>query len=196
MTVIRTIWNRVAFLPLFICFIWPQAAECALADTNQLQQGTTPTVGCTASPTKIQLGATVIITANASGNDFIYGFGSSEGTLIVKGNSATLNTAGISNAVRSITIVCSAVNLKGQTIQATTQVTISTPPVTHSLHPRSARCEWNSGRVPARNSVSRSGQCLEAYSHKASVSHSTIFTCFSRNRLTSKKSPNSGIQRS
>lgn len=123
-------WVGFAFLSLSIYLVLPQASSCGQADNDQLlKQGTGLTVSCTASPTKVRLGEAVTVTASADGSDIVYGFGSSVGTLIVKGNSATLNTAGISKTPAVINVVCSATNLKGQTIQTTTQVIISTPPV-------------------------------------------------------------------
>jgi hypothetical protein len=75
-------------------------------------------ITCNAKQQDVTHGETFKITIE-QGYRF-YAFGSSDGTLIVKGNSATLNTAGVNKD--SITVVCSAITFDGQIVQATTQV--------------------------------------------------------------------------
>ena len=82
-----------------------------------------PVLNCNADKYTINRGDAVDITIKSTVGGLIFAFGSSEGTLIVKGNTAKLNTAGVSEKTKNITVVCSAVDQYGQIVQATTQVT-------------------------------------------------------------------------
>ena len=133
---------RLSFLALFIYLLLPQASSYGQEDTNRRikEKDTALTLSCTADPTSVQLGEAVMVTAKVAAtkgepdvNDFIYSFGSSAGTLIVKGDSATLNTAGIKpKTVNAIHVVCSAVK-KGKAVVTETQVIISPTSVSAAM---------------------------------------------------------------
>jgi hypothetical protein len=96
-----------------------------------------PAAGKTRS-TAITLGQSAIIVAHAktNGRALIYTFGSDAGILTVKGNTATLSTAGITNpgTTQVIRVVCSALDLDGQTSQQT--VAVSFLPIPTDLAPQ------------------------------------------------------------
>ena len=83
----------------------------------QPQKGGNPIpLTCDAEPKIIKRGDAVKIKINSEGNGLIYAFGSSNGTLIVKDNLATLNTADVPDGISEITVVCSAVGSDGQIV--------------------------------------------------------------------------------
>ena len=67
------------------------------------------------------------ISADPARADLMYAFGASAGILTVIGNSATLNTATVPAATSEITVLCSAVDSSGNTVKATTTVTVPPP---------------------------------------------------------------------
>ena len=101
-----------------------------------IQQNDSLKVECVASPSEIQPGQSAEIKATAKGSNLIYSFGSSAGTVTVKGNIATLSTAGITTAVNEhleIKVACIAVDSSNLTTVTTTQVGVSLPPTSMDL---------------------------------------------------------------
>jgi hypothetical protein len=82
---------------------------------------------CNPNIDSIHRGDVVEIVINSNDTSLIYAFGSSFGTLVVKGNRATLNTAGVPDKVNEITVVCSAIDKAGKIVQTSTNVNL--PPV-------------------------------------------------------------------
>jgi outer membrane protein OmpA-like peptidoglycan-associated protein len=89
-----------------------------------------PTMSISASPASLPPGGTVNLSANCTSPDSVpvsvAGWTASGGTVSGSGSSATLNTAGTSPG--SITVGATCTDSRGLTAQATTQVTIETPP--------------------------------------------------------------------
>jgi outer membrane protein OmpA-like peptidoglycan-associated protein len=98
-----------------------------------------PTISISASPTSLQAGGTVNLSANCSSPDnvgvSVASWTASTGTVSGSGSSATLNTAGTSPG--TITVGATCTDTRGLTAQASTQVMIETPPV----NPEVARLE-------------------------------------------------------
>jgi hypothetical protein len=122
--------NAASFSQLF----YGLALSCVLlAPANgrgQTASGDGPPAGdqkfeCSAEPSQVKPGQLVRITVKPLRSDLLYAFGSSGGTLTVTGNSALLNTVGMKV---SVTVVCSAVDRSGRTVQATVTVDNITPP--------------------------------------------------------------------
>jgi hypothetical protein len=88
---------------------------------------TPPQLHCDSTPDHVVVGGTVTITVIPERDDLYYAFGASAGTLVVKRDSAVLNTSGLSEKDFPITVFCSAVGSDGQTVNAA--VNISLPPV-------------------------------------------------------------------
>ncbi len=89
-----------------------------------------PTMSCSASPTTAQVGASVTVTCNCTSPDgvpvSVASWTASSGSLSGSGNSATLSTAGVSPG--SVTIGATCTDSRGLTGQASTEVTVETPP--------------------------------------------------------------------
>jgi hypothetical protein len=81
---------------------------------------------CTASTYTIPLGGTVTIAFEQDAKGPYFAFGASQGTLVVNGSKAFLNTADVPAEKYPILVFCSAVNAQGQTVSST--VSINTPP--------------------------------------------------------------------
>ena len=56
---------------------------------------------------------------------WVYTFGSSDGSVLIKDNSATLNTAEITTTERSITVICSAIDKASGVVESTASVTVT-----------------------------------------------------------------------
>jgi outer membrane protein OmpA-like peptidoglycan-associated protein len=89
-----------------------------------------PTLSISASPTSLQAGGTVNLSASCSSPDSVgvsvASWTASSGTVSGSGNSATLNTTGA--APGSITIGATCTDVRGLTAQASTEVMIENPP--------------------------------------------------------------------
>jgi len=89
-----------------------------------------PTISISASPTSLQAGGTVNLSANCSSPDnvgvSVANWTASGGTVSGGGSSATLNTTGASPG--SITVGATCTDTRGLTAQATTQVMVENPP--------------------------------------------------------------------
>jgi outer membrane protein OmpA-like peptidoglycan-associated protein len=89
-----------------------------------------PTVSISASPTSLQAGGTVNLSANCTSPDSVgvsvASWTASAGTVSGSGSSATLNTTGA--APGSITIGATCTDVRGLTAQASTEVMIENPP--------------------------------------------------------------------
>lgn len=104
-----------------------QMADCSAQYT--IKQFEPPTVSCSANPSTVQPGDSATITATGSSpqnRPLTYSYSASAGTVSGNGSSATLSTAGA--APGTITVTCNVVDDKGQTANATTQVTVNAPP--------------------------------------------------------------------
>ena len=100
-----------------------------------------PTISISASPTSLQAGGTVNLSANCSSPDnvgvSVANWTASGGTVSGGGSSATLNTSGASPG--SITVGATCTDTRGLTAQATTQVMVENPPP--QVNPEVARLE-------------------------------------------------------
>lgn len=89
-----------------------------------------PTISISASPTSLQAGGTVNLSANCSSPDSVgvsvANWTASSGTVSGSGSSATLNTTGA--APGSITVGATCTDTRGLTAQASTHVMVENPP--------------------------------------------------------------------
>jgi outer membrane protein OmpA-like peptidoglycan-associated protein len=89
-----------------------------------------PTMSCSSSPSSVQAGSDVTITCTCTSPDSVpvsvASWTSSAGSVNGSGNSATISTAGA--APGSITIGATCTDSRGLSAQASTQVTVQTPP--------------------------------------------------------------------
>ncbi|HZP18109.1 MAG TPA: OmpA family protein [Terriglobales bacterium] len=89
-----------------------------------------PTVSCSANPTSVQAGGTASISCTCSSPDNVPvsmgNFTASSGTISGSGNTATLNTAGVSPGTVTVNASCS--DQRGLNTPATTEVTVTAPP--------------------------------------------------------------------
>jgi outer membrane protein OmpA-like peptidoglycan-associated protein len=99
-----------------------------------------PTMSLSASPTALTPGGAVNVTANCTSPDgapvSVANWTSTSGTLSGSGNSATLNTSGLSAGPVTVTATCT--DSRGLNAQASTQVTIQNPPPDKALEARLA----------------------------------------------------------
>jgi outer membrane protein OmpA-like peptidoglycan-associated protein len=100
-----------------------------------------PTVSISASPTSLQAGGTVNLSASCSSPDSVgvsvANWTASSGAVSGSGSSATLNTTGV--APGPITVGATCTDTRGLTAQATTQVMVENPPP--QVNPEVARLE-------------------------------------------------------
>jgi hypothetical protein len=118
-----------AALPILVCSaaLWLPADVLGQA-TPAVAPGRQPApLTCNPNVDSIHRGDVVDIVINSNDASLIYAFGSSFGTLVVKGNRATLNTVGVPDKVNEITVVCSAIDKAGKIVQTSTNVNL--PPV-------------------------------------------------------------------
>jgi outer membrane protein OmpA-like peptidoglycan-associated protein len=106
-------------------------ASCSASYTvKPLPPKNPPTVSISASPTSLQAGGTVNLSANCTSPDgvgtSVASWTASSGTISGSGPSATLNTAGTSPG--AITVGATCTDTRGLTAQASTQVMIENPP--------------------------------------------------------------------
>lgn len=89
-----------------------------------------PTMSLSANPTELVPGGTVNLSGNCTSPDgvpvSVANWTSTSGSVSGSGTSATLNTAGLAPGPVTVTATCT--DSRGLTAQATTQVTIQTPP--------------------------------------------------------------------
>jgi outer membrane protein OmpA-like peptidoglycan-associated protein len=101
-----------------------------------------PTISISASPTSLQAGGTVNLSANCSSPDnvgvSVASWTASGGTVSGSGSSATLNTTGA--APGSITVGATCTDTRGLTAQGSTQVMVENPPPP-PVNPEVARLE-------------------------------------------------------
>jgi outer membrane protein OmpA-like peptidoglycan-associated protein len=89
-----------------------------------------PTVGCSASPSTVNVGDSSTITANGvspQNRPLTYSYSATAGSISGNTSTATLTTSGV--APGTITVTCNAVDDKGQTASQMTTVTVSSPVV-------------------------------------------------------------------
>jgi hypothetical protein len=114
------------FLFLYMCL--PEARGLEQANDNG-KVHEPPPIKCNPDSDTVDRGGTVKIKIPTEGVGLIYSFGSSAGTLVVRQNEATLNTVGVdAKTIPRITVVCSAVDSTGQTVQASATVSLRTEP--------------------------------------------------------------------
>src|ERR1017187_6733308 len=82
-------------------------------------------LACISDPANVHKGDRVTITVKPMRPDRIYTFGSSDGSVLIKDNSATLNTAEITTTERSITVICSAIDKASGVVESTASVTVT-----------------------------------------------------------------------
>jgi outer membrane protein OmpA-like peptidoglycan-associated protein len=89
-----------------------------------------PTISCSASPASVTAGGTSTITCDATSPDgvpvTVSNWTSTSGAISGSGNTATLNTTGASPG--TITVSATATDSRGLASQASTQVTVQSPP--------------------------------------------------------------------
>src|SRR5271169_4803823 len=89
-----------------------------------------PTISISASPTSLQAGGTVNLSANCTSPDSVAvsvaNWTTGSGTLSGSGSSATLNTTGVSPGSVSVNATCTAT--RGLTARASTEVMVENPP--------------------------------------------------------------------
>jgi outer membrane protein OmpA-like peptidoglycan-associated protein len=102
-----------------------------------------PTMSISASPTSLQAGGTVNLSANCTSPDSVSvsvaSWTASSGTVSGSGSSATLNTAGTSPG--AITVGATCTDTRGLNAQATTQVMVENPPPPPPPNPEIVRLE-------------------------------------------------------
>ena len=89
-----------------------------------------PTVSCVANPSSVISGDSSTITASGispQNRPLTYSYSSTSGSVSGSGTTATLSTVGA--MAGSITVICNAIDDKGQTGSGTTVVMVSVPPV-------------------------------------------------------------------
>ena len=89
-----------------------------------------PTVSCVANPSSVMFGDSSTITATGmspQNRPLTYSYNSTSGSVSGSGTTATLSTVGA--AVGTVTVICNAVDDKGQTASGTALVEVSVPPV-------------------------------------------------------------------
>jgi outer membrane protein OmpA-like peptidoglycan-associated protein len=105
-----------------------------------------PTVSISASPTSLQTGGTVNLSANCTSPDnvgvSVANWTTSSGTVSGSGSSATLNTTGVPPG--SITVGATCTDTRGLAAQASTAVTIENPPVNPEVAQLEARLSLHS----------------------------------------------------
>jgi outer membrane protein OmpA-like peptidoglycan-associated protein len=105
-----------------------------------------PSISISASPTSLQAGGTVNLSANCTSPDSVgvsvASWTASGGTVSGSGSSATLNTTGA--APGSITVGATCTDTRGLSSQATTAVTIENPPVNQEIVRLEARLSLHS----------------------------------------------------
>jgi len=106
-------------------------ASCSATYTvKPLPPKNPPTMSLSASPTELTPGGAVNVTANCTSPDSVpvsvANWTSTQGTVSGSGNSATLNTSGLAPGTVTLTATCT--DSRGLNAQASTQVTIKTPP--------------------------------------------------------------------
>ena len=105
-----------------------------------------PNVSISASPTSLQAGGSVNLSANCTSPDnvgvSVANWTASSGTVSGSGSSATLNTTGV--APGSITVGATCTDTRGLTAQASTAVTIENPPVNPEVAQLEARLSLHS----------------------------------------------------
>jgi outer membrane protein OmpA-like peptidoglycan-associated protein len=105
-----------------------------------------PSISISASPTSLQAGGTVNLSANCTSPDgvgvSVASWTASGGTVSGSGSSATLNTTGASPG--SITVGATCTDTRGLSSQATTGVTIENPPVNQEIVRLEARLSLHS----------------------------------------------------
>ena len=106
-------------------------ASCSANYTvKPLPPNNPPTMSLSANPTELVPGGTVNLSGNCTSPDgvpvSVANWTSTSGSVSGSGTSATLNTAGLQPGPVTVTATCT--DSRGLTAQATTQVTIQTPP--------------------------------------------------------------------
>lgn len=131
------LWPRVSVTAFFVLFSFsllsPHASSASQPEIQEPHESHAVGLVCTPDTHEINLGQPVTIKCTLDGASPIYSFGSSAGKLSITGDTATLNTSGLPTSLKSITIICSAVNPSGTTEQAMIVVGVSTPQVPKPL---------------------------------------------------------------
>jgi hypothetical protein len=136
------------------------AVTCSVVDTKgnhsslttmvmvQPNESLPPTINCSANPSTILLGGSVVITSQASspeGRPLTYSWTASSGTISGSSSAATLNTSGA--ATGTITVTCKIADDQGRTASASTDVSVTAP------LPPTIRCSANPATVALGGSV-------------------------------------------
>lgn len=104
-----------------------QVASCSTVFSIH---GSPPTLSCSADQTSVRTGEQVLITSTAQssvGRPLTYSYSSNAGQISGTGPTAVLSTAGVTTG--SVTVTCSAMDDKGESGTATTNVIILAPAV-------------------------------------------------------------------
>jgi hypothetical protein len=111
-----------------------------------------PTISLSASPTSLQAGGVVNLSANCTSPDSVPvsvgAWTASSGAVSGSGNSATLNTTGVPPGSISVGATCT--DSRGLTGQATTQVTIENPPPPPPKAAKLSQCDFPNEKKPWR----------------------------------------------
>ena len=128
-------------------------ASCSASYTiKPLPPKNPPTMSCTASPSSVQAGASVTVTCECSSPDnvpvSVSNWSASSGSLSGSGNTATLNTNGVSPG--SITVSATCTDSRGLAGQASTQVTVENPPPPPPKAAKLSQCDFPNEKKPWR----------------------------------------------
>ncbi len=128
-------------------------ASCTASFTvKPLPPKNPPTVSISASPSSLQAGGSVNLSATCSSPDnvgvSVANWTASSGNVSGSGNSATLNTTGASPG--SITIGATCTDSRGLTANASTQVTIENPPPPPPKASKLSQCDFPNEKKPWR----------------------------------------------
>lgn len=127
-------------------------ASCNAQFTVKEPPKNPPTMSCTASPTSLQAGATATITCECKSPDNVQvnvaGWNASGGTISGSGNTATVNTAGASPGVITVSATCT--DSRGLTASANSQVTVEAPPPPPPQASKLSECSYPNKVKPWR----------------------------------------------
>jgi hypothetical protein len=128
-------------------------ASCSATYTvKPLPPKNPPTMSCSASPSSIQAGASVMVTCSCTSPDgvpvSVASWTASSGSVSGSGNTATLTTNGV--APGTITIGATCTDSRGLTGQGTTQVMVENPPPPPPKASKLSQCDFPNEKKPWR----------------------------------------------
>jgi hypothetical protein len=125
--------NLSVALFVYSSFLHPSSGYAQAANPpKKLYSAPVSSALCTSHETFVSPGGTVGITIDPGVGIAYFAFGASAGLVVVKSNIALLNTAGVDENNFPITVVCSAVNSKGETVSLTLEIAGAPPKAINS----------------------------------------------------------------